>query len=385
MVEMQSDGFVFFRSKDASDSRRHWPKLDRKETIEKSEPISKERNTADDQNEGRDKDTGAWSAHATSELIRAFQEKRMAKKRVDIDWRIFRSEDWDAVADRINDRCGMVCPKDRKIGKQCQYKIGNLKRRFKSESVKGEDSDWRWFSPMEEIFAGELVVGGKPPTHDGDELEGRQPPTTDCHPSLVQTCDPNRAGEDGLDEPTSCSMPTSKSASTTDVDRCSPGMNQYIGMAAVSDSGPSSPHGKLLTSMVSSDIHNRKRSSSSEASPSDAFAGSISKSMKMMAMQQGEMIQLMRKMVESQTSRSHTKVKAAEDSMLKKDVLHVRKKMEAVERDLVKLKEICEQKEEELRDVLQLYNEKQDLRNALYNQLMEIVSASDNIPRHNDM
>ncbi|KAJ7296987.1 hypothetical protein O6H91_16G092500 [Diphasiastrum complanatum] len=321
-----------------------------------------------DENEAREKDGSAWSAQATSELITAFQEKRMEKKRVDVDWRIFRSEDWDAVADWINARCGFLSSKDRKTGKQCQYKIGNLKRRFKSESAKGGISDWRWYFIMEEIFAGETLGGGSLPSRRDEEL--RPPPTTDnCHPPVLEIFDQNRAGENRPEEPTSCSMPASKTASTTDMDRGSPGIH-YV-MAAASGSGPSSPRCKQLTSIVSSE-HVRKRNSSSEASPSEAFADSISKSMKMMAMQQGEMIRLMRQMVEGRTNSTHSKLEAAEDAVLKKEVADVRRKVETVENDLIPLKQICEQKEKELQNALHAYNEKQDLRHSLYNELMEM-------------
>lgn len=61
----------------------------------------------------------------------------------------------------------------------------------------------------------------------------------------------------------------------------------------------------------------------------------------------------------------------------KKEVADVRKKIESVDRDLKPLKQLCERKEKELKEAVELFNEKNKLKSELVSRLMEIVTSSE--------
>ncbi|KAJ7555639.1 hypothetical protein O6H91_05G047800 [Diphasiastrum complanatum] len=228
-----------------------------------------------DEMEGKEtgKDAVAWSAQATAALLDVYAERWSA-----MNCRNFRGEEWEELARNVNNRCSFIACKDVKNGKQCSYKMSNLKRKYKNEKellrLRGGVSEWKWFCRMEQIFSSHpkylwyVVYAG----------EGAERLDKD-------------AADNTFEDPNSCSLSASKSASTTNTDG---GFLPQCEMPM--DSSPCSNTCRLRGAVVGKPSR-KKHAISTRV---DDFAVGISESMKMIAQQQGEMIALMREMVASQ-------------------------------------------------------------------------------------
>ncbi|KAJ7514010.1 hypothetical protein O6H91_23G022400 [Diphasiastrum complanatum] len=312
-----------------------------------------------DEIEGKDigKDAVAWSAQATETLLQVYAEKWAS-----MNCRNFRGEEWEALASSVNERCSFTAWKDMKNGKQCSYKMSNLKRKYKSEKevlrLRGGLSEWKWFSRMEDIFASHPKYLSYGVYGDGGEGEGAH---------AAEAFD-NDGAYNAIEDPNSSSLPASKSASTTNTDG---GLRPHGEMQV--DSSPRSNTCKLRGVVVGKPPR-KKHAISNHV---DDFAASISESMKMMAKQQGEMIALMREMVASQDKQLHEV--DGPGILTTREVVEIRKKIESIERDLVPLKQICTKKEMELKGAMEAYDEKSKLKGDLVNRLIEVVTENDRL------
>ncbi|KAJ7296994.1 hypothetical protein O6H91_16G092400 [Diphasiastrum complanatum] len=343
----------------------------------------------------KDKDAGSWSVEATGALIYSFQHKRLAKKQVDADWRIFRAEDWDYVAMCVNEECGLAGgSKDWKNGKQCKYKIFNLKRRYKTEKdlliQRGAASDWGWFLKMEA-----LMSEPESARYHGtrDLLDGGRTDNIETSTGLMHRYDNNIEastrpmkyydnrieastrlmhyydnGEKKLhDEPDSCSSPGSKSMSTTNLGGGFRSCAQHDDRMQMESKLEWRTH--KLTRNKDEPLKKHCRDLSS---PSEAFETSIGKSMQMMTSQQGETILLMREIVTGKPRRTQ-ELENCEYSIAM-EMSELKEKIDFVERDLISLKQVCNQKKREWNDAMDAYIEKSLCRNELLNNLLETLS-----------
>ncbi|KAJ7569318.1 hypothetical protein O6H91_01G072600 [Diphasiastrum complanatum] len=321
-----------------------------------------------DREKDKDKDAGSWSAQATSTLMHSFQQKRIAKKRIDSDWRIFRAEDWAHVAMCVNQECGLDGSKDWKTGKQCKYKIFNMKRRYKIEKDLvlqrgGGASDWGWFLKMEALM-GEPESGSRyyATAAAADGLDGER---RDLGMLLHYHASEKRLHDK---QPDSCSSPGSKSTSTTNLDGGCRGCEQQDDEMQT-ESSPESSIPKRLWNK-GKEPPRKKHCGGLSSRPFEAFQTSIEKSMQMMAGQQGEMILLMREMVACK-ARQTQEVENCEDSTTM-EISELRKKIDCVERDLISLKLICDHKKREWNEAMDSYVEKSLFRHEQLNKLLEV-------------
>ncbi|KAJ7545738.1 hypothetical protein O6H91_08G007700 [Diphasiastrum complanatum] len=252
----------------------------------------------------KDKDAGSWSAEATAALIQAFQQKRIAKVQEEGDWRIFRAEDWDAVAGFVNEECGLGGCKDGKSGKQCKYKIFNLKRRYKNEKEvllqRGGASDWQWFMKMDILMGQpESAINGDGNgfrvRSEGEQIEGVEAAVPAMRLPMLQY----RSLANSYCEPDSCSSPASKSTSTINLDEGSSEEEEEEDDDLPVESMPDSAARGFARD--ANERHSLKKhcGGGGPVSQFETFQANISKSMAMMARQQGEIIQLMREVVAS--------------------------------------------------------------------------------------
>ncbi|KAJ7545737.1 hypothetical protein O6H91_08G007700 [Diphasiastrum complanatum] len=325
----------------------------------------------------KDKDAGSWSAEATAALIQAFQQKRIAKVQEEGDWRIFRAEDWDAVAGFVNEECGLGGCKDGKSGKQCKYKIFNLKRRYKNEKEvllqRGGASDWQWFMKMDILMGQpESAINGDGNgfrvRSEGEQIEGVEAAVPAMRLPMLQY----RSLANSYCEPDSCSSPASKSTSTINLDEGSSEEEEEEDDDLPVESMPDSAARGFARD--ANERHSLKKhcGGGGPVSQFETFQANISKSMAMMARQQGEIIQLMREVVASKARQAQQELELLEDST-DVEALQLRKRIDFVELDLMSLKQICEQKKREWNEAMDMYSEKIQLRSELLTKSFEIM------------
>lgn len=101
------------------------------------------------------KDREEWSDSAISCLLEAYTEKYNQLNRGNL-----RGRDWEEVAEAVSERGGS---NNKKSVEQCKNKIDNLKKRYKVELQRinnssggygsGGSSSWHWFKQIEAIMS----------------------------------------------------------------------------------------------------------------------------------------------------------------------------------------------------------------------------------------
>ncbi|EFJ27649.1 hypothetical protein SELMODRAFT_441386 [Selaginella moellendorffii] len=333
------------------------------------EQLNKSSDAIADQADSKEgsKDAGSWSTHATSVLLDVFREKRLA-----INGRNFRGEEWEELASSVNERCYAITPPNSsnlttiatasnsskelwKNAKQCSYKMSNLKRKYKSEKEMiqltgslSSSSGWQWFSKMEAIFGsdpkyatfssgissgselalhaskGDLIVDAVAGATD-EEIFGANNKVV-----VINSTDKRILRNNSFDP--GVLLPPSKSASTNNLDGSSPSTDPRRETAA-----ESSPREFYTT--TSKHSHSKK---------------------KLCVINSGQ-------------------IPAAGDPEssefgARRDLLDLKSRIDAADMELVYLKQLCESKEKELKDAMQVYEDKNKYRNELVRSLWRVFT-----------
>ncbi|XP_024542752.1 uncharacterized protein LOC9657866 isoform X1 [Selaginella moellendorffii] len=388
------------------------------------EQLNKSSDAIADQADSKEgsKDAGSWSTHATSVLLDVFREKRLA-----INGRNFRGEEWEELASSVNERCYAITPPNSsnlttiatasnsskelwKNAKQCSYKMSNLKRKYKSEKEMiqltgshSSGSGWQWFSKMEAIFGsdpkyttfssgissgselalhaskGDLIVDAVAGATD-EEIFGANNKVV-----VINSTDKRILRNNSFDP--GVLLPPSKSASTNNLDGSSPSTDPRRETAA-----ESSPREFYTT--TSKHSHSKKKlcvinsgqipaagvggspaaAAAAGGSMEGSFPASFSDSIKLLLMQQKEAINLLRELSYNRPPSSQQRHDPESSEFgARRDLLDLKSRIDAADMELVYLKQLCESKEKELKDAMQVYEDKNKYRNELVRKLMEGV------------
>ncbi|EFJ37297.1 hypothetical protein SELMODRAFT_403539 [Selaginella moellendorffii] len=366
------------------------------------EQLNKSSDAIADQADSKEgsKDAGSWSTHATSVLLDVFREKRLA-----INGRNFRGEEWEELASSVNERCYAITPPNSsnlttiatasnsskelwKNAKQCSYKMSNLKRKYKSEKEMiqltgshSSGSGWQWFSKMEAIFGsdpkyttfssgissgselalhaskGDLIVDAVAGATD-EEIFGANNKVV-----VINSTDKRILRNNSFDP--GVLLPPSKSASTNNLDGSSPSTDPRRETAA-----ESSPREFYTT--TSKHSHSKKKlcvinsgqipaagvggspaaAAAAGGSMEGSFPASFSDSIKLLLMQQKEAINLLREL-------SYNRPPSSQQRHARAFFFWIFGRTFSYEK--------------ELKDAMQVYEDKNKYRNELVRKLMEGV------------